>query len=157
LPTQAIVLWKDHDVSGGPWWWTWEDKIVPLGDVKSARLTGKVFIVAVPVIGTRVEIRVNDYPVWTQYVFFWQEWFDVDVDVTPWVIEHSDNKFSIGVSQLGGATFTLTLTVEYEEEAPGIPRPPIDWMSILAWGSLAVVGALVVGYAVSRAMKKEGG
>lgn len=144
LPTSSYSLWDAHDVLGGLWWWTWEDKFIPIKDFISVRLKGGVFIVG-PVTA---EIRVNDYPVWTQFELI-QGLYAVDVDVSQYIYDHADNKFSIGVSPMGGATFTITATVEYTEEPPGPPEPPpVDpwkwlrenWM----WVGLGVGGIVFV-------------
>jgi hypothetical protein len=138
-----IMLWRDHDVLGGIWWWTWETKVVPIKDCKRATLRGGVWMVG-PVT---CAVEVNGYRAWEQSEPV-QGWYTIDVDVTHLIRQYSDNSFSIGVSPMAGATWTLTLSVEWETEPPGPPKEYRPWEEYLKWafilGGVGIVGMVVV-------------
>jgi len=147
-----IELWKDHDVLGGIWWWTWETKKVPIKDCTKATLKGKVWMVG-PVT---CAIEVNGYRVWEQFEPV-QGWYEIDMDITPYIRQYADNLFSIGVSPLGGATWTLSATIVWTETAPSPPAPAPEeekeyqyLPTILTVGLVAVILAVVIWYATRR-------
>jgi len=149
-----VELWKDHDVLGGIWWWTWETKKVPIKDCTKATLKGKVWMVG-PVT---CAVEVNRYRVWEQFEPV-QGWYDIDVDVTPYIRTYADNEFSIGVSPMGGSTWTLSCTVAWTESPPSpaeyiVPAPAqagYEYFStILLVGLVAVIVAVLVWYATRR-------
>lgn len=150
MPTRSYTFWSNHDVLGGPAWWTWESKALHIKDFVSVRLKGSVWIVG-PVTA---QIKVNDYTVWEQFELI-QSQYPVDVDVSMYIYEQSDNVFSIGVGPLGGATFTLTGIVEYTHEPPGPPFDFWKWLQQNWWIPAIAVGGLAVMAVVIPAIKRE--
>jgi hypothetical protein len=146
---KVFVLWQNRELMGGLFGWTWESKVIPVGDVVKARLFGSVE----PAELTTCQISVNNYVVWSEFRII-REVIPVDIDVTPYIAPYSDNVIAIGVSTLGAGMFTLSLEIEYQETAPQKPKTPLSVWDYLLYGGLIIGGVFAVGYLVHSLRKK---
>lgn len=126
-------------VNFNPFSWIYETLIVNIKSPINVRLFGNVLVGD----ASTCNVAVNNVDVWTQFNLF-EATYPIDIDVTSYILS-GDNSFRIGVSNLGGGIFTLSIQITYQAgtEEPGPAHPPVTlpwwwWIPVLFVGGVVV-------------------